>query len=177
LTGDNEIVVNNLLIHNANAGVQIAGYTGVDNLHIYNNTIANNGSRGIVFWPATEDGGTSINNAQVYNNIISGNGAQDNAAGIEGCGPVGTGNLISNNLFFANANGDIDWSACGSYDPSKFQITVANSIDKDPLFASTSDFHLKSGSPAFGAGLSLPQVSVDFSGDPRAAPWTIGAYQ
>jgi Right handed beta helix region/Immunoglobulin I-set domain len=175
LCGDNGLIENNLIIHNSGAGIQIAGYSGVDNMKIYNNTISLNGTRGIVFWAAQEDGGTTINNAQVYNNIISSNGTD----GIDGCGPAGTGNLVSNNIIFGNAGTSIDWNACGAYGAGGFQVTVSNTVAQDPLFvnAAGSNFQLKAGSPGYGAGLNLPQVTVDFSGNPRAAPWTIGAYQ
>jgi len=40
LCGANEIVLNNVLVRNAATGLQIAGYTTVSNMKVYNNVVA-----------------------------------------------------------------------------------------------------------------------------------------
>jgi hypothetical protein len=52
--------------------------------------------------------------------------------------------------------------------------------DIDPIFvnAQAGDYHLRPGSPAIGAGVSLTTVTTDYAGSPRAAgkAFDIGAY-
>ncbi|HWY33199.1 MAG TPA: choice-of-anchor Q domain-containing protein, partial [Nitrosopumilaceae archaeon] len=48
----------------------------------------------------------------------------------------------------------------------------------NPLFLDPSIYHFKlnSGSPAIGAGITLPNYPNDIDGNPRAVPPDIGAY-
>ena len=57
LCGQNETVINNLLYRNASSGLQIAGYTTVSSMKVYNNVMAWNGRQGIILWMALERGG------------------------------------------------------------------------------------------------------------------------
>ncbi len=176
LCGDNTTVINNIIVRNAGAGIQIAGYDGVENIHIYNNTIASSGTRGIVLWPAQEDGGTTIDYAQIDNNIIAFNGTD----GIDGCNPAGTGNVVSNNVLYGNAGTSINWLACGPFGQGGFQVTVTNTIAADPKFVTSTDFHLQSASPAIDAGLNLgTAVPTDYDGvaRPQGAGFDIGAFE
>ena len=53
----------------------------------------------------------------------------------------------------------------------------ANSVTGDPLFVSSSDYHLQSGSPARDAGVDLSLIfTTDLEGNTRSA-WDIGAYE
>jgi len=45
LCGQNESIINNLLFRNAATGLQVAGYTTVSNMKVYNNVVAWNGNR------------------------------------------------------------------------------------------------------------------------------------
>jgi uncharacterized protein YjdB len=58
---------------------------------------------------------------------------------------------------------------------------VANKLNTDPLLVNPSarDFQLRAGSPAIDAGLSLPQVLMDFDARlrPRGAGYDLGAYE
>ncbi|MBA3831938.1 MAG: right-handed parallel beta-helix repeat-containing protein [Chthoniobacterales bacterium] len=176
LCGDNMTVVNNVIVRNSGAGIQVAGYDGVENIHIYNNTIAYSGTRGIVLWPAQEDGGTTIDYAQIDNNIIAFNGTD----GIDGCNPAGTGNVVSNNVIYGNAGTSIDWLACGPFGQGGFQVTVTNTIAADPKFFRFDDFHLRADSPAIDAGLNLgTAVPIDYDGvvRPQGAGFDIGAFE
>jgi hypothetical protein len=48
----------------------------------------------------------------------------------------------------------------------------------DPLFVSSTDFRLQSGSPAIGNGADLSSLFTDdYSGASRSAPWDIGAFE
>jgi len=52
-------------------------------------------------------------------------------------------------------------------------------VSSDPLFKdpSTNDFSLKNGSPAIGAGIPLPEVKCDFSGNLFSTPPSLGAFE
>lgn len=53
----------------------------------------------------------------------------------------------------------------------------SHSIITDPLFVSTSDFHLQSGSPAINTGLTIATVTDDYEGNLRSGLFDIGAYE
>jgi hypothetical protein len=44
------------------------------------------------------------------------------------------------------------------------------------LFLSSTDFHLKAGSPAIGKGIAIPEVASDFEGKPLNNPPDIGSF-
>ena len=52
-------------------------------------------------------------------------------------------------------------------------------MNVDPRFVNASglDFHVQSGSPTIGAGMSLSGVPNDLDGYLRSGAYTIGAYQ
>jgi hypothetical protein len=56
---------------------------------------------------------------------------------------------------------------------------VNHNINADPLFVNPSqgDFHLQSGSPARGAGITGGAPAIDLVCQPRASPPSIGAYE
>ena len=86
-------------------------------------------------------------------------------------GPDGSAQLV-NNLFATMGDGPIDrveGAASGDHN-----LSMA-----DPGFMrqTASDFRLKPGSPALGAGVPLAAVRDDFTGAPRLGPVSIGAYQ
>jgi hypothetical protein len=70
-----------------------------------------------------------------------------------------------------------------------FPNIFTNSINSDPLFANTAgfDFHLQSGSPAIGVGLttivdhtggySVQAPTYDIDGRVRPSPPSLGAYE
>jgi uncharacterized repeat protein (TIGR02059 family) len=62
----------------------------------------------------------------------------------------------------------VDWQTVSSQD--------ANSIAADPLFVSTTDFHLQIGSPAIDAGVDLG-LTLDFKGNPIIGLPDIGAFE
>jgi len=57
--------------------------------------------------------------------------------------------------------------------------SAGNLVNVDPRFVSVSglDFHVQSGSPTIGAGMTLSGVPNDFDGYGRMGTYTIGAYQ
>jgi hypothetical protein len=50
LCGKDEMVINNVLFANAANGLQVAGYTTVNNMKVCNNVFAYNGANGIILW-------------------------------------------------------------------------------------------------------------------------------
>ena len=178
LCGNNELVTDNIVDHNAAIGLQIAGYTTVTNMKVYNNVFSFNGSAGMVLWMA-------LNGVDIKNNIIFGN----QKYGIYDCGATGGGVVIDHDLIYGNnvSNGGYANIAltdqCGA--STSFGYMLGTVVAADPSFANSStsysaatDFQLQSGSPAIDAGLTLTTVPVDYAGSPRpqGAGNDIGAY-
>jgi len=160
LCGDNGTVVNNIVVrHTHGMGLQIAGYNTVSGLKVFHNVFGWNGRRGIVLWLA-------LANIQIANNIVVWNGTD----GIGSVEATGSGVTVSDNVVFGNAT---------NIHLSGFAYTTANTIQKDPLFVSTTDYHLQSPSPAIDAGQTLASVTQDFAGNPRPSGTKpdIGAYE
>jgi hypothetical protein len=180
LCGDNEVVINNVIVRNASIGVQIAGYTTVANMKVYNNVIAWNGRSGIVLWQ-------NLLGVDIKNNIIYRNGQSACRAGISSWEAHGSGVVIDNNIVFGNTGGNYNLpntppSPDDNY--SDYQYTLGTTIESEPLFVNSNpdafDGHLQSGSPAIDAGLNLSSffiVDKDGKARPQGAAWDIGAYE
>jgi hypothetical protein len=139
-----------------------------DNIYICNNVLTSAASpyqnqNGIQF-----SLGATATNVHVDNNIIKGYAWL----------PIhfSTGSNFNNvsvqkNLFYQNGENK---SVFESAPTSKTQsdLTPAN-----PLFVSSTDFHLQSGSPAIGAGVTLGLTTTDFAGNAVKDPPSIGAYE
>ena len=163
LCGTNELVTNNIVVYNASYGLQIAGYTAVRNMKVYNNTFAFNGRSGIVLW-------LNLDGIEIKNNIFYRNA---NYA-ISTWDAPGDGVMIDDNLAYGNGEGTYLLANGGS----TVKYTLGKTISANPMFVkSNSDYHLQPRSPALAAGLDLPVVAHDFAGDPRTAPYDLGAYQ
>ena len=161
---DNLVVRNNIFYHFTH-GWAIQRYDGsgtsVNGLTIVNNTFV-----GANPW---RDGqiiiATGASNVVISNNIFY----QPATAGIW----FDTGGLtnvtVSNNLSFGAA---VSTGLSGV-------ASASNLVNVDPGFVSVSglDFHVRSGSPAIGAGMTLSSVPNDFDGYGRIGTYTIGAYQ
>ena len=168
LCGDNEVVVNNVLLANAACGLQIAGYTTVSNMKVYNNVMAWNGTCGIILWQA-------LSGVDIKNNVLYQNGHY----GIGSYAATGSGVVVNNNLAYGNGSGSFDFTGGGS----TYSYSQSSSINADPHFAnaaaSSFDPHLTSGSPAIQAGLNLSStLNTDMSGAARPASgaWDLGVY-
>ena len=168
LCGANETVINNLLFRNSASGLQVAGYTTVSNMKVYNNVMAWNGTSGIILWMA-------LSGVDIKNNIIYQNGHY----GVGCYAATGSGVVADHNLCYANAYGNYDWASGGT----TVSHTLGTSITSDPSFVNDSsasfDAHLAGSSPAVGAGLNLSSAfTTDFNGKARPASgaWDLGAY-
>ncbi len=152
--GDHNQVINNVFYdNNAGWGVQVAGYDTVDELLISNNTFAWGKSRGhIVLWQP-------CHNVTIQNNIFY-QPAVPNAINFYEADLKNV--VLRNNLAFGGGlKDDDDNGACQLKD---------NIAGKDPRFVSPArrDFHLRSGSPAIGAGTADLTPARDADGQPRA---------
>ncbi len=168
LCGRNEMVLNNLLYRNAATGLQVAGYSTVSNMKVYNNVVAYNGKTGIILW-------LSLNGVDIKNNIVYRNGTY----GVGSYDAHGSGVVLDRNVFYANGSGNYNLKGSGS----DFSYTLGSNISADPKFATAAssgfDARLAAGSPAIQAGLNLCSVfTTDMMGAPRPATgsWDAGAY-
>ncbi len=164
LAGKSQTVVNNIVTGHPGIGLQIAGYTTVSGMKVFNNVFARNGGRGIVLWMA-------LSNIQIINNIVAWNGTD----GIGSYDAHGSGISISNNLLFRNKRKGINLTDGGS----DFSHDLGRNFQKNPRFVSATDYHLKRSSPAIDAGISLRSVTRDISGNrrPSGRGYDIGAYE
>lgn len=165
LCGKNDTIVDNILVHNAVIGVQLAGYSTVSNINVHNNVMANNGTNGIMLWQ-------SLDGIEIKNNIVYANGS----TGLASWDAHGSGVVIDNNLLFDNGGGDYNFTNGGS----NYTYTLGKTERTNPMFVNDStDFHLRTGSPAIDRGLALSTVTIDFAGAtrPQGAGYDIGAYE
>ena len=169
LCGDNEVIINNVLIRNAAYGLHIAGYSTVSSMKVYNNVIAHNGKSGIILW-------MPVSGVDIKNNILY----QNAKYGIESYDAHGSGVVIDRNLVFGNNLGNYALDLAGS----DFTYTMGTTISSAPLFVNSTsagfDAHLSAGSPAINAALNLSSTfTTDLDGATRAASgaWDLGAYR
>ena len=168
LCGQNELVLNNVVVANAACGLQIAGYTTVSNLRVYNNVMAFNGSNGVILWQ-------SLNGIDIQNNIFYKNGHY----AIGSYDAHGSGITVDKNLSFGNGNRDFNFADGGS----DYTYHLGSTIALDPHFvngtATGFNPHLATGSPAIKAAGNLASVfTTDKAGTARPASgaWDLGAY-
>jgi uncharacterized repeat protein (TIGR02059 family) len=140
-----------------------------DNINFVNNTI-NAGTGGDPMQGLRFDFRGNATNIRIRNNIIQ---------GFKTC-PLymQTTSMISyvtvdNNLFYGNGN--YNQPNFNSVTPSNF--SSQNNIISNPLFISSSDFHLQAGSPAIGKGMAISWLTSDISGVSVKNPPSIGAYE
>ena len=169
LCGKNETVINNVLVRNSANGLQIAGYTTVSTMKIYNNVMAWNGTCGIILWQA-------LSGVDIRNNILYQNGHY----GIGSWDAHGNGVVVDHNLSFGNGYGNYDFSGGGS----DYSYTPGTTIQAAPLFVNSTsagfDAHLGAGSPAINAGLNLSSffgTDKDGAARPGSGAWDLGAYR
>lgn len=162
-TGGGNVIANNLLVGNAARGISIHDNSGVGvyDVIVAHNTIVNNGSTGLL-----------VNDADritVVNNIAINNGDARGQAQIRVL--AGNNNRVMNNLTWHSSSS----SRAGIENTTRSQLS-GNRIG-NPLFRSSSDFRLQSGSPAIGLGLSGYSYEKDFAGNERDSSPDAGAFE
>jgi hypothetical protein len=163
LTGN--IIRGNFIHHTDDVGI-LAGNGNTNNtgIQIFNNILYKCGLK--------EDGGIRAFNRtfgmKILNNTIYVSNASSFAIWIDS---TSSGPIVRNNL---------SWKSGHYYNKSATTISsnnLFNTIDPSFVNAAEMDFHLRSGSPAVDAGVSISTVTTDFDGKTRGNPPCIGAYE
>ena len=168
LCGQNETVINNLLYRNASGGLQIAGYTTVSNLKVYNNVMAWNGTDGIILWMALR--GVDIKNNMLYQNA---------RYGVRSWDAHGGGVVLDHNLCSGNVAGGYDFTGGGSDYSYRLETTISASPGFVNATSAGFDARLGARSRAIRAGLNLYSVFAtdkDGAARPATGTWDLGAY-
>ena len=157
VSGINESVGTNSIFHNS---VYVSGSptTGTGNSFAFNGSVTVNvrSFRNNIFFNARSNSGATGKNYAVK---------------VGGTGVNPTGLTINNNVYFANGVGSFVglYAGTDAADLLAWQTAVgqdANSIVADPLYVSTTDLSLQSGSPAIDIAANLSVIN-DFTGDAR----------
>ena len=168
----NPVIRNNSIHHNnyqANSpvgGIILYSSSGsISNAKIYNNLVYRNGTSSS--GSATGIRLVNTSGAKVWNNTVYGN----KTYGLQ-IGP-GSSTVVQNNILYSNGRGNYSNQGSGT--------TYANNLTTDPGFvdASSSNFNLRSSSPAINKGVVLSSVPNDYKNisRPRGASHDIGGYE
>jgi hypothetical protein len=167
-SGTNRIA-NCLLEHNRSADLQLfAGSGKITGLTVVENTIVKAMNSGVII-------GKGSNGNVFTNNIVSMNSQQTNNGQVRLAGDA-SNNIVDTNIAWHSANTlrGLDTSTLtGSGN------VVRNLMVLDPQFVnfSSGDYHLRPGSPAINAALSVDTESVDMGGVRRPSRPSLGAYE
>ena len=155
----------------------ISGYTGgrtgwtLDGLKIYNNVIialtraASSQTAGIALF---NEVGATFQNVEIINNIIMG---WEYACIMDLSTAIMDYVTIKNNISYGNAfNNDTRFDVV----PTNYDATAH--IKSDPLFVSSTDFKLQTGSQCINAGIDVG-LTTDYDGQAVSDPPEIGAYE
>lgn len=182
-----DIYIYNNIIHSFGRTGSASGYgvvigrltdalvTHFQNIHVLNNTIYDN-SEGQPTVGIVVRGGTGITYDDIFirNNIIKGI-RSGYAIGIWFNKVNATDVSVENNLIH-----DCDYTTPQFDNCSITNLTNQNNLTADPLFVTTSDLHLQSGSPCRDAGLDVSVITggTDFHGASRyGSAYDIGAFE
>jgi hypothetical protein len=182
-------IYNNVLVNMSFAGIQVRGAYGDGlrkNINIYNNTIygalpaGGNGGAGIYVTTAnlgSNNGDAPViirNNISMFYFLSSGGGA---------VGQIRTGNAAIAARVTADHNLVFGPQTCSTEYPGCVEVGSRISAAPGNVFLNHGalNFHLKSGSPAIGAGFNTSLVPHDFDGisrfQPAANVFDIGAFE
>ena len=136
-------------------------------IKILNNTIFNSTyiAKGAILNEITN---ITLTDTEIKNNIIV---KSYTAIQFSGAKTV-TGIDIMNNLLYTITNTNYEFTGATVTD----DVYSDNILATDPLFLSTTDFHLQAGSPAINAGVYV-NLTTDYDGQPVANPPEIGAFE
>ena len=157
-TSGSSLIANNIFYHNYDFGIQL-GYTGATNNIVANNTTVYNG-----FGNPSYPGSGTVTFSGTANNIFVNNISADNAQ--FAYKTYDTTNSLSHNDAYANPAG----STSGTFSP----ITALSVFD--PMFVSSTDFHLQASSSAKTVGDPAYTPPMDYDGQARQSA-SIGAFR
>lgn len=143
-----------------------------NSFNVYNNTIIGHIGAQSTYWGIHIPNTGTSTNVNIRNNIVE-NFTEAPIKGV-GASGVSVGYLnIENNIFYNNGNNNLP-----KYSGLEIgQNTTQNNIVGNPLFVSSSDYHLQSNSSAISKGLTISGLSNDIEGNPLNSPPCIGAYE
>lgn len=142
--------------------------TSSDGYYVYNNVIiARVASH--VYWGISVPSGEGSTNNIIRNNII-----ENYIAGAITANPGSrvNGLIITNNILYNNGNNNKPVYANGT--PANY--TYSANLNVNPLFVSSTDFHLQSSSPAIAAGINVG-LGTDYEGKTFKTRPSIGAFE
>jgi uncharacterized repeat protein (TIGR02059 family) len=141
------------------------GINVCNGFYVYNNVFIGHVGTTLTGWGIEiPDNFATISNVSIRNNIVE----NFNSEPVYGS-TAGSGLSIENNIFYNNGQNNIPvYSGSG---------TVQNNLTSNPLFVSSTDFHLQAGSPAIGKGIAITGLTADYSGNAVKNPPSIGAYE
>ena len=173
--GTDTWVYNNLIYREGSVGIHC--WHAANDLHIYNNTI--DGAYIGILVGTGDDGYVKNAYYDVTNNIVA--HAQFSIyTEANAPGTISNASRFDNNLLYANGH---DWyyDDHGNLTRVTRSMHVGGTVIGNPRFVSpaASDYRLRAGSPAIGAGQSRGCPNHDLGGSPRKPGngCTIGAYQ
>ncbi len=138
-----------------------SAFTGtVNNINIWNNDFStyqgatNNPGELAIFLPTTN----TCTNVRIQNNIIVGFTAAPFGAYYRATPGTLSGLTIQKNILYGNGNSNNLLTS--GFTPTS--VTNDGGIKSDPLFVSSTDFHLQATSPAIGKGMTLAGLTTDY---------------
>jgi hypothetical protein len=168
-------ILNNISYDNAGCGINL--WHAANATVVSNNLVFGNREHGISIGTNTENTDGELGDYFIVSNNISINNA---LLGIRERKGVGPHNQYLNNMVYGNGDapfGDeqYDWpSAAGSTD---LHTLTQNAQFVNYRSDGSGDYHLRTTSPAIGAGTNLGAPFTDFYGRPRGKSVDIGPFQ
>ncbi|MGI4787953.1 MAG: Ig-like domain repeat protein [Janthinobacterium lividum] len=185
-------------IDNENVGVTIQNCTLINNTASYGGGGINNyneGSRIVAITNCTFIGnmaefGGGIESANegsgeiaITNCTLTGNSASVQGGGIDNANYSSGAVTITNNIIYGDIGSEVTnnsgstSAAVVTYCDIQGGFAGTGNINANPLFVSTTDFHLQPASPCLGAGTETGAPATDKDGVTRPTPPSIGAYE
>lgn len=149
-TASNITVVSNILQSNRETGLALGGYNSGTSGQVLNATIINN----TFYRNSTNASSGEIAMTKASNCIIANNVFYTNAARlfyVESISPQASNSFDYNTWFTPSGSVSVTWAGKSYSSFTAYQTGAkqdAHSINKDPLFVSTTDYHLQSSSPS-----------------------------
>ncbi len=161
-------------------GIQLQYY--ITNATVYNNTIANRNASYATECAGLEIDDTGSSGIIIKNNIVSG---YDNAGAVASVILSATASSAANvdyNMWYVDGAHKVVAIGAADYHQDDQALYKAAGYDvnaptwANPLFISTSDFHLQSGSPCINAGVDVG-LTIDCDGNTITGLPDIGAFE